>query len=75
MTISTVLSNSGKCLDVLAHIFFSDIVILDNHHKDNSTDFPDRVISARMIVEEFGGNEAIAQALYTNLKVSFILMS
>jgi hypothetical protein len=33
----------------------ADIVILDNHYKDEKSDVPDRIISSRMIVEEFGG--------------------
>ena len=52
----------------------SDIVILDNHHKDAGSPFKDRVISSRMIVEDFGGLEAIASSLKTNLKVSALLL-
>lgn len=33
----------------------ADIVILDNHYKDEKSEFPDRVISSKMIVEDFGG--------------------
>jgi len=46
----------------------SDIVILDNHHKEENSKFPDRVISSRMIVEDFKGIPALARALNTDLK-------
>jgi len=45
----------------------ADIVILDNHYKDETTtEHPDRIISSRMIVEEFGGVASICAGLCTN---------
>ena len=39
----------------------ADIVILDNHYKDEkSEEFPDRILSSAMIFEKFSGPGAIA---------------
>jgi hypothetical protein len=46
----------------------ADIVNLDNHYKDEKSDQPDRIISSRMIVEEFGGSPAICAGLFTNAR-------
>lgn len=70
---STLPSNSGKLLApaaALANHFCSEVVNLDNHHKDEKSEHPERVISSRMIVEEFGGIPKILASLYTNAKVS-----
>jgi len=45
---------------------YSDIVILDNHHKDPNN--ANMVLSSQMIIEKFGGIEAIARELKTDLK-------
>jgi Ca2+-transporting ATPase len=44
----------------------ADIVILDNHYKEEKTEFPERVISSRMIVEDFHGAANICASLCTN---------
>jgi len=44
---------------------------MDNSEKAGIKDFPDMILSAQMIIEKFGGQEGIMQALYTNPKVSF----
>ena len=44
----------------------ADIVILDNHYREEQSDHADRIISSRMIVEEFGGSHAICGALCTD---------
>lgn len=41
---------------------------MDNHHKEGDPKFPDRVISSKMIIEDFKGIPAIAKALHTDLK-------
>jgi hypothetical protein len=48
----------------------SDIVILDNHHKDPHN--ASMVISSKMIMEDFGGLEAIARELKTDLKKGIV---
>ena len=70
-------SNSGKYHQTLKFTFLShsDIVILDNHHKEGDPKFPDRVISSRMIVQDFKGIPALARSLYTDLKVSLFRIS
>ena len=65
---STPRSNLGKSPIRLTPC--SEVVNLDNHHKDEKSDYPDRVISSRMIVEEYGGIAKILASLYTNGKVS-----
>lgn len=49
---------------------YSDIVILDNHHKDPHN--ASMVISSKMIMEDFGGLEAIARELKTDLKKGIV---
>lgn len=44
----------------------ADIVILDNHYKDEKSDHPNRVISSRMIVEDFGGPNILCGGLCTD---------
>lgn len=61
-------------MQIYEHISFSDIVILDNHHKEGNAEFPDRVISSKMIVEEFKGIPELARSLYTDLKVSIFVI-
>jgi len=39
---------------------------LDNHHKEGAEDFPDRIISSRMIIEDMSGIEGIISALHTD---------
>lgn len=41
---------------------------MDNHHKEGDSKFPDRVISSKMIIEDFKGIPAIARSLCTDLK-------
>jgi Ca2+-transporting ATPase len=41
---------------------------MDNSEKAGIKDFPDMILSAQMIIEKFGGQEGIMQALYTNPK-------
>ena len=39
----------------------ADVVILDNHYKDEKNDeYPNRILSSAMIFEKFGGPGAIA---------------
>jgi len=45
---------------------------LDNHWGAEVKDHPDMILSAQMIIDKFGGQEGIMQALYTNPKVSSI---
>ena len=69
---STTPNNSGKYfLNLLSYFLFrpySNIVILDNHHKDPNNE--NMVISSKMIIEDFGGIDAIAKELKCDLKVS-----
>jgi len=53
----------------------SDVCILDNHHKDAGSDYPDQIISSRIIVEELGGVQKIAQNLQTDLKTGIDVAS
>ena len=47
------------------------ITNLDHHHKETSGEYSGtRVISSRILVDEFGGQEAIMKALHTNPEVS-----
>jgi len=41
---------------------------MDNNEKAGIKDFPDMIKSAQLIIEKFGGQEGIMQALYTNPK-------
>lgn len=43
----------------------SEICILDNHYKEPNSDV---ILSSRMIMEEFGGPQAIVSSLFTNPK-------
>jgi len=39
----------------------ADVVILDNHYKDEkNAEYPNRILSSAMIFEKFGGPGAIA---------------
>ena len=49
---------------------YSEVVNLDNHDKERSGAHPDRIISSKIIVEDFGGVDTILQKLFTNPKVS-----
>jgi magnesium-transporting ATPase (P-type) len=44
----------------------ADVCNLDNHYKEEKSNHPNRVISSRMIVEEFGGAIAICGGLHTD---------
>lgn len=47
---------------------FADLCSMDNNEKAGIKDFPDMIKSAQLIIEKFGGQEGIMQALYTNPK-------
>jgi magnesium-transporting ATPase (P-type) len=44
----------------------ADICNLDNHYREEKGSHPNRIISAKMIVEDFGGPAAICRSLHTN---------
>jgi len=46
----------------------AEICNLDNHYKDEESNFKDRVISSRMIVEDYNGVSNLCSALFTNPK-------
>jgi len=64
-------SKKGKFLYDAKQI--AEICNLDNHYKDEKNpDYPERTISSGMIIEQFGGVEAIMAGLNSNPKIGIL---